>query len=229
VEGAGETREGEELMVSYEATRRKYRGKMASGYEAKRRRQIRWSIENATVEQMLSDLRPGATLLDCPVGTGRFTELYLRRGIAFTGVDASSEMLDLAREKLHLRTVSVSVGGKSTVTARVQEGDATKLDFKSRSFDVAVCVRFLDLIDDETMRRVVRELTRVARRRIVLTIRLGEKYAPKVNTATHNDKKFRSLISLSGWEIAEEIPIFGAGWVVMRLERKKENLERSKQ
>jgi len=42
---------------------------------------------------------------------------------------------------------------------------------------------------------------------------------PKSNTATHDERKFRSLARRLGWMIAEEVEIFDAGWRVARLER----------
>jgi ubiquinone/menaquinone biosynthesis C-methylase UbiE len=48
----------------------------------------------------LDELRPTA-VLDCPVGTGRFFETYDDLNTEFvTGVDVSTEMLDLAAKKV---------------------------------------------------------------------------------------------------------------------------------
>jgi len=194
------------VTVSIEKTSRKYRGKMASGYEAKRKKQIRWHEENRPVEQMMSLQGAGTTLLDCPVGTGRFLKTWEKMGFRVLGIDASEEMLALARRK---RTEATLVQGSALDTRQ-----------PPKSHHAVVCVRFLDLIDEEAMRGVMRELARVAIRRIALTIRLGEKYVPKSNTATHDEKKFRRLVSALGFVICDELPIFKAGWRVMRLERK---------
>lgn len=192
-------------MVSLEATSRKYRGKTASGYEAKRRKQMRWHLENEAVEKFIEGA--SGSVLDVPVGTGRFLPLYERMlsGMEAVGVDISEEMLALARRKSDFP---------------LEVGDATKLRFTDATFDVVVCVRFLDLIDEAAMCKVVTELCRVARERIILTIRLGEKYIPKSNTATHDEKKFLALIRRLGWIIAGDVPVFRAGWHVFKLERR---------
>ena len=162
---------------------------------------------------MLGKLRSelGARLgsvLDCPVGTGRFLRLYRDLGIRYvTGVDASEEMLALARRKRWSRGV------------KLEQRDAAKLELHA-SHDVAVCVRFLDLIDERAMQTVTEGLCRAARHGVILTVRLGPTYVPKVNTATHDERKFRALIRRLGWTVAEEVPIFDAGWRVMLLRRR---------
>jgi len=143
------------------------------------------------------------SVLDVPVGTGRFLPLYDELKLIASGIDSSEEMLALASKK------------KSK--ARLSVGDASKLTCKDKFFDHAVCVRFLDLIDEDAMVKVTKELFRVTRKQIVLTIRLGEKYVPKSNTAEHDEKKFRALIKRSGWMVAQDVPIFNAGWHVMKL------------
>jgi hypothetical protein len=77
------------------------------------------------------------------------------------------------------------------------------------------------LVEEDTMRQVVGELCRVARDRIVLTIRLGEQYVLKSNTATHDNRKFHALIRRYGWRVAEDVPVLKKGWHVLRLERSK--------
>ena len=193
-------------MVSIEQTAKKYRGRKASTYDAIRTKQQRWDLENAAVTRMLSVIRP-KSVLDCPVGTGRFLKMYADIGVrSVQGVDVSSEMLALAHRKK-----------PRSITVELEKGDATNIDCDDRSVDVAVCVRFLDLIDENAMRLVMSELMRVSKRAIVLTIRLGDEYVPKVNTATHHRKKFLSVVSKHGWRVEETVPIFLAGWVVMRL------------
>jgi ubiquinone/menaquinone biosynthesis C-methylase UbiE len=198
-------------MVSYEATRRRYRGKMASGYEAKRRVQQRWTQENEIVEEWLREYswnRPRTIILDAPVGTGRFLRLYEKLGRAsVTGVDSSEEMLALARRK---RT-----------DAEIGLGDVTNLgEYETMQFDVAVCVRFLDLVPQAAAHATVGELCRVTTDMIILTVRLGPRYVPKSNTATHDERKFRTLVTRLDWRVADERTIFDQGWRVMRLERR---------
>jgi ubiquinone/menaquinone biosynthesis C-methylase UbiE len=187
-------------MVSIDVTSKRYRGQMAANYETKRKKQLRWDLENRIVEAML-DLQKGK-LLDVPVGTGRFLE-FCSKNFTITGIDSSQEMLDQANEKI--------------AHCVLELGDATALKFKDKSFDHAICIRFLDLIDEPAMQKVVKELCRVTKKSIIATIRFGDKYVPKSNTATHDKRKFVALAKRCGWRIVEEINIFKQGWVVLRL------------
>jgi ubiquinone/menaquinone biosynthesis C-methylase UbiE len=199
------------MTVSIDKTAKKYHGRKAETYDAIRTKQERWDLENKIVAAMLLPLRP-KTVLDMPVGTGRFLKLYADTGVAkVTGVDVSSSMIDLARKASRRIT-------KSKIELIV--GDALSMGYADKMFDCSVCVRFLDLIDEAAMQGVVRELCRVSRRAIITTIRFGEKYVPKSNTAEHDRKKFMRLIDRQGWRVVEDVPIFNAGWTVLKMERK---------
>jgi ubiquinone/menaquinone biosynthesis C-methylase UbiE len=192
-------------MVNLTTTSRKYRKKMATGYETKRIKQIRWHQENSAVTEMLTGMK--GSVLDMPVGTGRFLELYHKLKLRpVLGIDTSDDMLVLA--KLRLKP-------KQTL----MKGDAIKLWPTEKSWDIAVCVRFLNLIDETAMYQVLKELDRVTRHCLILTIRLGTTYVAKSNTATHNQKKFVSTLHRYGWEQTRDIPIFTQGWHVLKYER----------
>jgi ubiquinone/menaquinone biosynthesis C-methylase UbiE len=197
-------------MVTIAQTTRKYRGRKALTYDSVRQRQRRWVIENEEVSRMLHVLNP-VSVLDCPVGTGRFFMTYeaLPKIKELYGIDASEEMLQLAHKKM-----------RSRPHTQLHVGDATATGLKDRACDVVVCVRFLDLIDEMAMRRVVAELCRVSRRAIILTIRLGDSYVNKSNTATHDRRAFGRLIGRLGWRVQERVPVFDAGWEIIRLGRR---------
>lgn len=200
------------MSVTIEKTAKKYRGKKAETYDAIRMKQQRWDQENEAVDRMLGILRP-AVLLDCPVGTGRFLQTAADCGVAeYIGVDISEEMLALARHKI-TRTM------RNKMTIRLDIGDARQHDCVDERVDCSLCIRFLDLIDEAAMRAVMKEMMRVTRRCIILTIRLGEKYVAKSNTAEHDSRKFKDLIKRNGWRIAEQVPVFNAGWFIIRIEK----------
>lgn len=192
-----------------ERTARKYRGRKAATYDAVRTKQRRWHLENEAVAEMTAHLKPGDLVLDCPVGTGRYLKLWSERGLRVRGIDASEEMIAIARRKL--------ARIKNARTTDLAVGDAANTGMSDDSCSAAVCVRFLDLIDEKAMRAVVKEMTRVARHTIVLTIRLGDAYVEKSNTATHDRRKFFSLVRTCGWQVAADAPVFDAGWHVLRL------------
>jgi ubiquinone/menaquinone biosynthesis C-methylase UbiE len=188
------------------AAENRYRRKYAKGYEAERSKHPRWHMENEIVHAMLQTLH--GTVLDVPVGAGRFLSMYQKLKLACTGVDVSEDMLALAKAK---RT-----------PCQLECGNATALRFEDRSFDHVVCVRLFHMLDELDLIKVMKELCRIARHNIIFTIRLGDVYSPKKNVATHNTLKFKALIKRCGWDLAEEQPIFKQGWYVIRLIRREQ-------
>jgi len=97
----------------------------------------------------------GRSILDVGTGTGRAAFLLASQGAHVTGVDASEEMLSVARSRIR-------EGGDAI---RFVAGDAHALDFPSQSFDMAVSLRVL--MHTPRWRVCVAELCRVARTRVV--------------------------------------------------------------
>ena len=97
----------------------------------------------------------GLRVLDVGTGTGRAALLLAREGAAVVGVDASDEMLGIARRRATEEGASVSFA----------RGDAHALDFPDRSFDVAVSLRVL--MHAPQWRTCLEELCRVSRRLVV--------------------------------------------------------------
>ena len=89
--------------------------------------------QNSLVEvQFLIDLmqlKPGMKLLDMGCGTGRHAVLFAEKGIQVTGVDFSSEMLEVARKKAELQGLDIEW----------VEADATTFG-RVAAFDAAICI-----------------------------------------------------------------------------------------
>lgn len=183
-----------------------YVGPKAKGYDAKRSGKKKWKDEHEIIHLMMKDLKPGTTVLDVPVGTGRLLKFFQGRGFKVTGVDVSQDMLALAG-KLKCKNVVLV------------EGDAQKLRYKDMEFDAVVCLRLLHLVDEKTMKAIVKELTRVASHIMILTVQLGDGFRAGGDTATHDDRQFRATLKRLGWNVTEDHKITGAGWHVMRLDR----------
>jgi 2-polyprenyl-3-methyl-5-hydroxy-6-metoxy-1,4-benzoquinol methylase len=112
-----------------------------------------------TQEQVIADfLAPleGATVLDVGTGTGRAAIALARRGAMATGIDASAEMLAVARRR------AVESGANVTFI----QGDAHGLNVADRSFDAVVCLRVLMHTPD--WRQSLAELCRAAKSRVVI-------------------------------------------------------------
>ena len=89
-------------------------------------------------------------ILDVGTGTGRAALLLARAGAHVTGVDASDEMLAVARRR----------AAEHGLVVTLQRGDAHGLEFPDRSFDAVVSLRVL--MHTPEWRRCVAELCRVA-------------------------------------------------------------------
>jgi ubiquinone/menaquinone biosynthesis C-methylase UbiE len=95
-------------------------------------------------------------ILDVGTGTGRAALLLARGGARVTGVDASEQMLAVARQR----------AADEGVKAAFQLGDAHDLAFPDRAFDVAVSLRLL--MHTPKWQRCISELCRVADRLVIV-------------------------------------------------------------
>lgn len=144
--------------MDYDRLSKRYWGRTAESYDATRQDSNAWSAEQAAVEKFLKMLPPGISLVDIPVGTGRFFEFYKQLGMHPTGIDISADMIEEASKKakqLHLE-------------ARLEVGDIRRINFPDGSFDLAVCSRFLNWVDHAGFRNAVAELSRVSSRYLIL-------------------------------------------------------------
>ena len=98
---------------------------------------------------------PGETLLDVGCGTGYFTRRFAANPANgnMVGADIDPDMLHFA-------------DGHSDRSIGFVAADARQLPFRDRSFDLVVSVTALCFIEEE--KQALREMLRVARRRVVL-------------------------------------------------------------
>jgi len=104
------------------------------------------SVEQPAVWALIDELPPGQAL-DAACGTGRHTRHLVERGHQVTGIDATREMLDRARE---------TVPG-----AIFEHGDVSHLPLQSASVDLALCALALEHLEELTP--PFTELARVVR------------------------------------------------------------------
>ncbi len=122
------------------------------------------------------------TVLDVGTGTGRAAIALARRGAAVTGLDASAEMLAVAKRRAQAARVEVVF----------QHGDAHGLPFPERAFDSVVCLRVLMHTPD--WRGSMAELCRVAGTRVVFDY-------PALASAAALQAAVRRLAHVAGFRV----------------------------
>jgi SAM-dependent methyltransferase len=98
------------------------------------------------------------SIVDLPCGTGRFSDLLMKRVEHYIGLDLSTQMLDHARKKF--------------VCARYLAADVAQLPFADQAVDVTVCIRFLHLVRCPKLRvKFLREMARISRSAVIVDYR----------------------------------------------------------
>jgi ubiquinone/menaquinone biosynthesis C-methylase UbiE len=137
-----------------------YFGRVAASYETDRVEEPIWNLEQEWVARWASEVFPGARLLDIPVGTGRFVPVWLARKAEVSALDISEDMLEVVRRREFGRNPALLL----------EKGDAEALVHPDASFDFVVCWRLLHLVPDSVARKVLGELARVCRGRVVVQV-----------------------------------------------------------
>ena len=151
-----------------------YRGDVARDYLKKRLQQEYWHREQDVVAELLTKVPERISVLDVPVGTGRFVEMCAARQMTVTGLDISQDMLDVARETL---------GAELFDRCRMLQGSADAMPFDDASFDLVICFRFFGLIPMSLSQRVLDELRRVCRRWLIIRVPVRKASAPPLPPA----------------------------------------------
>jgi SAM-dependent methyltransferase len=140
---------------------RRYTDTVAEEYNQRRKHEAKWEAEQSIVTNVLGKFAKGTTVLDVPVGTGRFLELYKQLGFHATGCDVSADMLVQCN-----KTAKESDYGISLV-----RGSILNLGVRDTRFQLVVCIRFLNWVERRDFVNAIAELKRVASGRLVLGIR----------------------------------------------------------
>jgi SAM-dependent methyltransferase len=175
---------------------------MASSFDAKRFSgpigKILLDDQERVLAQCLGDVA-GRRVLDMATGTGRAALALAKRGARVTGVDASREMLTVARTR----------AADAGLIIEFAEGDAHALIYPDRSFDAVVCLRMLMHVPD--WRTALSELCRVCRHRIVFDY-------PAIGSVATVQAVWRSAALKMGRRV-EAYRVFRSGDVARELRR----------
>lgn len=203
----------------------KFQGEVAVGYDAKRESQPKWVVEQKIITDWLSELPPGTSVLDCPVGTGRFLKTFVEKQLPFTGLDVSGDMLVQSALKLlpedkvaawvkacntKNELIPLRIEGKGVLAP----ADIRQTGAPDKAVDVAVNCRITRWMmgnhGPDGIRAMLKEMQRVARKQIILTARVRD----------HKFAVTEELIesALQGWKISRNVAGFELNYRVMMLE-----------
>ena len=150
-----------------------YVGEIAEHYIEKRKQDKKWRWENQIVEDFITaNTKMGQTVLDVPVGTGRFLPIYRKAGLKVIGIDISGDMLKEARKLLDSHEEEI----------KLLQGDAEKLQLGDHSVDYAVCVRLATLLPRSVLAAAISEFARVTKYKILLQARVSDRRIFHVTT-----------------------------------------------
>jgi SAM-dependent methyltransferase len=162
--------------------------------------------QERVIASFLAPLRD-RRILDVGTGTGRAAIALARHGAIVTGVDASDEMLAVAKRRAAEAGVSVELG----------RGDAHGLAYEDRAFDAVICLRVL--MHAPGWRESLGELCRVAREKVVFDYPALLSAAALQAAARHvaqasgvrveayrvfADRSIRSVLAARGFRVAGE-------------------------
>jgi len=198
-----------EISAKAQKTAKRYLGKDALNYEAKRVNRDKWIGEDKKVKEFLNDLSRGTSILDIPCGTGRFFPFYRERGFKVLGVDISPDMITQAQKRAG-DVVDVEMGNIFNIGL-----------FKE--FNVVLCVRFLNLIEPEDFKRALAEMQNASRSRVIFSLRVKQK-----NPSGHYHRaRPISLVKeslLPKWNITRNEPICERDYRLIELAKRAKRI-----
>lgn len=140
---------------------KRYVGNRAHEYDNERTYGQKWLKEQEIMEEILANIEKGSSILDIPVGTGRFIEFYKKFSLNPTGMDVSDDMLANAKEKAAHHNYHINL----------KKSDICKIDSADCSFDATLCIRLLNWLEFNSVKLAVKELTRTSNKYVIFGVR----------------------------------------------------------
>ena len=159
----------------------KYTGAIAAHYLDKRPLSWKWRFEQDAVQEFLTILKPG-TVLDAPVGTGRFAPIYKQLGISATGLDISQDMLS-------------QVEGMPTVC-----GDILT---HSGDYDCVVCIRLLNWFNTDKLFQALENIARIGRHAVISITTAEKAFTWHTGAHIHAESDVLGKIKDCGWIVSD--------------------------
>lgn len=155
-----------------ESLKQQYRGDTAARYEDERKTSEKWNNEQRAVERYLRDIDSNVDaaleILDIPVGTGRFFDIYRELDVDVLGADVSEDMIEEARE-------NTSEDDRIALT----RGDIFQLETLDIEPDIVVCVRLMNWLELDDLTDAIRNMADTDTEFAIVSVRT---YAPAGST-----------------------------------------------
>ncbi len=179
---------------------RKYHGDVAQNYDRKREDSPKWAAEDRIIKDMLSTLKSGSKVLDCPVGTGRFIPYYEVMQFDVTGMDVSGDMLAQAKAKV-----------TKPDKVRLEVGDIRQTGLADKAVDASLMIRLTRWLSPEDCIVALKELQRVTKDRVIFTARIRHRIP-------ESSRPYELIESaLDGWKIFKDEPAGDDAYRVIQL------------
>lgn len=138
----------------------RYLGEGATAYNKQRQGNARWQKEHQITRKFLESHK-GKSVLDMPIGTGRFLPLYKEFGLSAIGMDRSVDMLTQSQ----LEAESTGLDDLTLVL-----GDATNFNSEKLRSDIVVCTRFLNWLPSDLARKTFLNLAKACNQEMLITL-----------------------------------------------------------
>lgn len=159
------------VELSYPAKTAYQSKQAAETYDRKRFKSLKgkWldAKEKKIIGELLVHLPHRSQILDLACGTGRIAEFLLSSGYRVCGVDISSQMLKVAKERL------INFGE----SIEFHQADAERLPFMEKQFDSTTCFRLFGHVPPETRVKILKEMKRVTKGSFIAAYYLSEPIA----------------------------------------------------
>lgn len=160
----------------------RYVGTTASNYDEKRKKKKGWKISEDIIFRLLEEIaakRKGLTVLDVPVGTGRFFDVYKKLSLNVIGIDISEDMLKLAQKKSN--DVDLRKGSILNLPSDIK-------------VNIVICYGFLHLVTIEDVKKVIHSISQVNADHVIISATVKTRKKQVVKHAMNTSKGGISLI-----------------------------------
>jgi ubiquinone/menaquinone biosynthesis C-methylase UbiE len=204
----------EQVARSYD--RERFSDPVGRAFDALEKRALKKVLKSVVREV------PRPSVLDIPCGTGRITELLLEQGLAVVGGDISLEMIEVAAGRC------ARFGGRVSFLRL----DLDALAGEDGSYDLVSCIRLFHHLGTEVRGRMLRELSRVSRRYVLINVsysspfyrlrrRLKRGLGLGVSASSSTKEEIRRETSAAGLKVVDfrYVARFGSEDVILLLEK----------